>query len=364
MLATQAHTQRSTAPTSARGRRGCLLPGLLLTGMAVTVFVFLVIAPILLAAGHSSSCSGQADAAVQPGVSSVGVKDIPADYLRMYQQAGHQYGIPWNLLAGIGHIESHHGANPGPSSAGALGPMQFMPATWATWGVDGNHDGRKDIMDPADAIPAAARYLKASGAPGDLNDVRSVRKALWAYNQSSTYGDNVVWWAHTYGAGGYTVGPASSANCAAQADGLPTGGPFGQQVVAYAEHWLGTPYQWGGGDVNGPTYGSAAHGTQYRGFDCSGLVMYAIYQASGHKIALPHNSDTQSRMGHAVPRDYNAMQPGDTIGFDTDGSGGYDHIGIYIGGRKMVVAPHTGDVVKIQALQGFEAYTWAVRRFG
>ena len=349
-----------------RNCRGCLLPlGLLLTGAALAGFVFFVLVPIMLTAGQANSCSGQGGAAGQPGVSRAGVKDIPADYLRMYQQAGQQYGVPWNLLAGVGHIESGHGANPGPSSAGALGPMQFMPATWATWGVDGNHDGRKDIRDPADAIPAAAKYLKGSGATGDINDVRSVRKALWAYNQSSSYADAVLQWARRYGSGDYTVSPATSTNCAtAQAGGLPTGGPFGQQVVSYAEHWLGTPYQWGGGDINGPTYGSAAHGTRYKGFDCSGLVMYAIYQASGHKIALPHNSDTQSRLGHAVPRDFSAMAPGDTIGFDTDGSGGYDHIGIYIGGGKMVVAPHTGDVVKIQSLARFQSYPWAVRRFG
>jgi membrane-bound lytic murein transglycosylase B len=104
---------------------------------------------MVLSAGRIGSCSS--GAAGQPGVSRVGMKDIPADYLRMYQQAGQQYGVPWNLLAGIGHVESGHGANPGPSSGAALGPTQFMPATWSSWGVDGNRSS------PADFPPVTCR---------------------------------------------------------------------------------------------------------------------------------------------------------------------------------------------------------------
>jgi len=88
--------------------------------------------------------------------------------------------------AAIGAIESGHGRNNGPSSAGALGPMQFMPATWQTYAVDGNGDGRLDIHDPKDAIPAAARYLRASGAP------ESYRSALFAYNHADWYVDQVL----------------------------------------------------------------------------------------------------------------------------------------------------------------------------
>ena len=70
-------------------------------------------------------------------------------------------GMSWTLLAAIGQVESGHGANPGTSYAGAQGPMQFMPSTFASYGVDGDEDGDRDIMDPADAVFSAAHYLCA-----------------------------------------------------------------------------------------------------------------------------------------------------------------------------------------------------------
>lgn len=119
---------------------------------------------------------------------------IPADMQRLYQQAGQQYGLPWELLAGVGMIETGHGANRNTSSAGARGPMQFMPGTWGGFGVDGDSDGVKDVLNPADAVPGAANYLKASGAPGDY------RRALFAYNRASWYVNDVLWYAQQYGA--------------------------------------------------------------------------------------------------------------------------------------------------------------------
>src|SRR5690606_7896276 len=79
-----------------------------------------------------------------------------------YKQAAARCpGLSWTVLAAIGQVESSHGRNVGPSSAGALGPMQFMPATWSAYGVDGDGDGKADIMNPYDAIPGAANYLSA-----------------------------------------------------------------------------------------------------------------------------------------------------------------------------------------------------------
>jgi peptidoglycan LD-endopeptidase LytH len=117
---------------------------------------------------------------------------IPARYLALYRDTGRAYGLDWAVLAAIGLIESGHGQNLGPSSAGALGPMQFMPATWGAYGVDGNGDGRKDVMDPEDAIPGAARYLKASGAPGNW------RRAIFAYNHADWYVRDVLAQAERY----------------------------------------------------------------------------------------------------------------------------------------------------------------------
>lgn len=117
-------------------------------------------------------------------------------YLELYQQAAATCrGLSWTVLAAIGQIESGHGRNVGPSSAGALGPMQFMPATWRTYGVDGDGDGKADIMDPFDAVPAAAKYLCASGAG---RGGASLAGAIFAYNHSQQYVNSVLALAHAY----------------------------------------------------------------------------------------------------------------------------------------------------------------------
>ncbi|MGH3255658.1 MAG: lytic transglycosylase domain-containing protein [Streptosporangiaceae bacterium] len=88
----------------------------------------------------------------------------PATFLELYQQSAAQYcpGLSWTVLAAINEIESGDGANDGPSTAGALGPMQFLPSTWAVWGIDGwGPPGPPDIMDALDAVPSAARLLCA-----------------------------------------------------------------------------------------------------------------------------------------------------------------------------------------------------------
>ena len=81
----------------------------------------------------------------------------------LWLRAGAAYGIPWQVLAAINKIESNFGRNMGPSSAGAVGWMQFMPDTWLRWGTDGDGDGLADPWDPEDAVFAAARYLAATG---------------------------------------------------------------------------------------------------------------------------------------------------------------------------------------------------------
>jgi murein DD-endopeptidase MepM/ murein hydrolase activator NlpD len=111
---------------------------------------------------------------------------IPPFLLPIYQAAGIQYGVRWEVLAAINEIETDYGRNLNVSSAGALGWMQFMPATWQSYGVDANQDGERDPFNPVDAIFAAARYLKAAGAEQD------VRKAVWAYNHADWYVDSVL----------------------------------------------------------------------------------------------------------------------------------------------------------------------------
>lgn len=114
---------------------------------------------------------------------------IPEEYEAAYKAAaGTCPGLTWTLLAAVGQVESGHGRNVGPSSAGAEGPMQFMPGTFAAYGVDGDHDGVRDIWDPEDAIFSAANYLCASG----LDSPAKVRAALYTYNRADWYVDLVL----------------------------------------------------------------------------------------------------------------------------------------------------------------------------
>jgi murein DD-endopeptidase MepM/ murein hydrolase activator NlpD len=114
----------------------------------------------------------------------------------LWQGAGSAYGIPWEVLASINKVESNFGRNMGPSSAGAVGWMQFMPSTWDRWGVDANGDGVADPWNPEDAIFAAARYLAAAGGTQDIS------RGVLAYNHAQWYVDEVLQLAHTFGNGG------------------------------------------------------------------------------------------------------------------------------------------------------------------
>ncbi|GAC1473446.1 MAG: hypothetical protein PVSMB3_08520 [Candidatus Dormibacteraceae bacterium] len=111
----------------------------------------------------------------------------PVSTLRSYyQEAQRRYGVDASYLASINFIESNFGRINGPSSANALGPMQFLPETWKNYGQGGN------IMDPHDSIQAAARYLVHYGAPYNM------RVAIWHYNLDYDYVDAVEYFARAY----------------------------------------------------------------------------------------------------------------------------------------------------------------------
>ena len=246
--------------------------------------------------------------------------DIPAGYLELYRAAAQRCpALPWTLLAALGRVESDHGRNPGPSPAGAVGPMQFEPATWSAYGVDGDGDGRADPRDPADAIPAAADYLCALGAATDPNG------ALVAYTCGNTgarcravsagYVASVLGWAARYGTAALS-GPVPA-------------GPVAQLAVRVALDQVGTPYIWGG----------EAPG----GFDCSGLVQFS-YAAAG--LALPRVAQDQYDAGPLLAPDA-SLAVGDLLFFGT-GPTAVEHVGIYLGGGRMVDAPHTGALVRVE----------------
>jgi hypothetical protein len=132
-----------------------------------------------------------------PVATNVPTTGVPSSYLALYKASTEKYcpTMSWTVLAAIGEIESGNGANDGPSSAGALGPMQFLPATWAEWGIVGfGQTGPPDIMNPLDAVPSAARMLCADGA----GNPATLRGAIFAYNHATWYVDEVLALASEY----------------------------------------------------------------------------------------------------------------------------------------------------------------------
>jgi peptidoglycan DL-endopeptidase CwlO len=320
------------------------------------VAVAVAAALVLLAAallGAGAGILGQAASACQAQPApSTAAASIPAAYLADYQKAGTEYGIPWTVLAGIGEAESgqgrsgapgvHSGANP----AGAAGPMQFgigglagntwggapiHPASEHTggYGIDGDHNGITDVYDPGDAIPSAAYFLTANGAPADIP------AALFAWNHSDGYVTDVLDQAARYAAGGAQVLTATGSPACEQAGLGPLPARTAGKVIAYAEAQLGKPYLWG---ATGPD-----------AFDCSGLTMMA-YRAAG--ITIPRTSQEQWAYGPQVPA--SRARPGDLVFFaGSDGSmTAPGHVGIVTGHDTMIDAPFTGEVVREESFSG------------
>ncbi|WBB62018.1 bifunctional lytic transglycosylase/C40 family peptidase [Streptomyces sp. WMMC500] len=264
---------------------------------------------------------------------------------------------PWVLQAGelcdavspaliAAQIDAESGWDPhAVSPVGATGMSQFMPGTWATWGVDADGDGEADPRTPADAIMTQGRYdcwlaEKVRGIEGDPTELMlagynagpgavQVYGGIPPYPETQAYVSRIQQLVAEYGI----------------RDSEP-GSEFGARVVRYAKEQLGVPYSWGGGGPGGPSYGFA-QGAGIRGFDCSSLVQYAVYHASDGKVLLPRVSQAQATVGDAVPR--SRLLPGDAIGFVLNG-GSVDHIGIYLGSGQFIHAPRTGDVVKVSEL--------------
>jgi hypothetical protein len=147
---------------------------------------------------HSSATRADTQQEQQlPVDNKIATSGRPTTWLGLFQESAKLYcpGLSWTVLAAIGQIESADGQNEGPSSAGALGPMQFEPSTWSMWGIDGfGETGTPDIMNPYDAVPSAAEYLCAAGAaqPADLSN------AIFAYNHATWYVAEVLALAHEY----------------------------------------------------------------------------------------------------------------------------------------------------------------------
>ena len=245
------------------------------------------------------------------------VAGIPTEYLALFQAAGERYDVPWTVLAAIGKVECDDGQDPDPSctkegavnSAGAGGPMQFLASTWEAYAVDVDGTGRADRWDPADAIFTAARYLQANGAPSEL------RRAIFAYNHSSAYVEEVLRWASVYESEAQPL--VTTANDAAEG------------ALSFALAQIGVSYVWGG--------------ESRAGYDCSGLTQ-AAYRSVG--IAIPRTSEEQFASEPHLPAGA-PLEPGDLVFFGPS-SGDATHVGMVAAPGEMVDAPHPGTTVRTE----------------
>jgi hypothetical protein len=264
---------------------------------------------------------------------------VPSPMITAYvDAAGTCPGLPWTILAGIGQAETSNDKNPDQvSTAGAVGPMQFLPSTFALYAYPVPPGGKNPPTpwDPVDAAYAAARLLCANGARGGKN----IPAAIYAYNHASWYVAEVVNYAQLYGNATANIRLASvDTGGSGPPAGRVTGPPSAaaQTAIDFAGAQIGLPYEWGG---NGPAAGDA-------GFDCSGLTQ-AAYAAAG--ISLPRTAAAQYAATPHVPPGQ-PLEPGDLVFY---GDATYiHHVGMYVGNGMMIDAPHQGADVRI------EPYLW------
>lgn len=265
---------------------------------------------------------------------------VPGTMLTAYVDAASTCpGLSWTILAGIGQAETANDKDPDQvSPAGAVGPMQFLPSTFALYAYPVPPGGKNPPTpwDPVDAAYAAARLLCANGA----RDGKDIPAAIYAYNHASWYVTDVLDYAQLYANATASLHLASTDTGGdGPADTSVAGTPSAaaQTAIDYAEAQIGLPYQWGG---DGPAADDA-------GFDCSGLTQ-AAYAAAG--IALPRTAAAQYAATPHVPAGQ-PLEPGDLVFY---GDATYiHHVGIYIGNGMMIDAPHQGADVRI------EPYLWA-----
>ncbi|WP_037678686.1 bifunctional lytic transglycosylase/C40 family peptidase [Streptomyces griseus] len=293
-------------------------------------FVMLLVVGVYVVAGNVLNSGAGRSVGLAKGA-------VPAAYRDLVQKWGNLCpALNPALLAAQLYQES--GFNPNAKSpAKAEGIAQFIPGTWASHGIDGDGDGDRDVWDPNDAIPSAAKYdcslaSYVKDVPGDPthNMLASYNAGAYAvikyggvppYRETQNYVKTITTLEESFAA------PATRVDPSEQAAG----------AIYYAQKKLGTPYLWGG-------TGTAEQGGR---FDCSGLTQ-AAYKSVG--ITLPRVANDQYNAGPHPSRD--ELLPGDLVFFSTDpnNSRAIDHVGIYVGGGYMIDAPRTGAVIRFDPI--------------
>ncbi|MER6016251.1 bifunctional lytic transglycosylase/C40 family peptidase [Streptomyces bluensis] len=309
--------------------RKAWIVGIALCGAGLS-FVLLLVVGVYMTAGSLAGGAGSGPKALAKG-------SVPAAYSPLVQKWGNLCSaINPALLAAQLYQES--GFNPkAQSPAAAQGIAQFIPGTWATHGIDGDGDGKRDVWDPDDAIPSAAKYdctlaEYVKDAPGNPthNMLAAYNAGAYAvikyggvppYKETQNYVKTITELEKSFAA------PVTRVDPSKQAAG----------AIAYAQEKLGTPYLWGG-------TGTAGQGGR---FDCSGLTQ-AAYESVG--ITLPRVANDQYNAGPHPKRD--ELLPGDLVFFSDDltNSRAIRHVGIYVGGGYMIDAPRPGAVIRFDPI--------------
>ncbi|GAA4838928.1 NlpC/P60 family protein [Kitasatospora terrestris] len=317
--------------------------GLVCAGLAAAI-------ALLLVAGLGALASASAST---PGIQTL--DGVPAAYRPWLQRASQECRFPAlspALLAAQLQQESGFRTE-AVSPVGAVGPAQFMPGTWATWGRDDDRNGLASPHDIGDAVMAQGRFmcslLGQANASGIAGDPRAL--ALAGYNAG---------WAAVERFAGIPPYPETQhyvssilESMARFQSGAVAGHGSGNSAVRRALTQLGVPYAYGGGTPSGPGTGFCADGNGYLdgrcvatttvGWDCSSLVQYAYWPTT----RLPRTAAEQYAATANRPVAKAELRSGDLLFWSRGGEASVYHVAIYVGEGKIVEAPKTGDVVKV-----------------
>ena len=306
----------------------------------------IVVSMPLIMLGSSDDSAEKAEKAAKAAAGK-GVANVPSEYQGVVLKAGSicpEISAP--LIAA--QIEAESSWNPNAvSEAGAQGMTQFLPDTWASFGRDGDGDGKADILNPADSIYSQGVYMcflasevKERISSGKLKgDVAQL--ALAAYNSGIGNVDKYGGIPPFHDTQLYV--PKIMGLMAKYTAAKSVGGGGGGSAIAAARKYLGVPYVWGGESGSG--------------LDCSGLTKLA-WEAAG--VSLPHDSRQQYLQGTQVPVDQ--AQPGDLLFWSDDGSQpSIYHVAIFLGGDQMIEAPTFGQTVRETAVRHEKMMPNAVR---
>ncbi|MEH6377784.1 bifunctional lytic transglycosylase/C40 family peptidase [Streptomyces sp. KLMMK] len=322
---------------------------------AFAVAMVLVFSLLMMLAGAGGASAGSRRG---PGGGLSGKAPIPPEIRKLIEEAVKgKYGCPQvtaSLLAAQLYTESHWEDKPSP--VGAQGIAQFMPDTWAEWGVDGDGDGVRDVHNPADAVPSAVRYDcvvadEVKNVPGN-----KAENMLAAYNAGSGSVIKAGGVPPIEETRGYVKEIRELAEKWGTKDGglIPAGGDGSAgagRAIAAAMTALDTSYVWGG-SCESPYSGG-------RGCDCSSLMQMA-WGAAG--VNLPRTTYDQVNVGTPV-QSIGQLVPGDLL-FSVGSAAVPEHVGMYIGNDQVIEAPRTGLDVRIKPMSWWTNQIVAMRHVG